>query len=172
MSKEENYYERIIWKANKSQLFEHNCVEFCNLEEQKAKYIKEYLPKGVLPVLVFWGDYDKWTILCIDSLVSYYDQQLYIGDLAIIKADVAPCIEKKYIEPKNFTSNDLLRVISQNGQGVDKVDEIENTDNLKRFAKWLYLKNTQEFIWMPGTKEVYSLWGILLVIARKKGASH
>ena len=162
---EHTCYERIIWKANKRKLFQKNCIEFADLEEEKKMYIKKYIPNNSTPVLVFWGSYKEWTILCIDILISYYDKKSYHINLSIAKRDFAPCIDREYVPQKIFSFEDLQKLIVQNGKPLDKtIEQGKMPYKLKTISKWLYSKNTKEYIWMPGNFEVYALWGVLIMI--------
>lgn len=162
LKNDEWYYERIIWKANKQNLFARNCIEFADLEKNKSEYIISKIPNNIKPILVFWGDYNSWTVLSIDCLVSYYDNQLVVSSLDIVQSDVAACIEKKYIKPKIF------KVKCKDALPLEFDHRTKNEDNVKLHAKWLYLKNTKEYIWMPGPKETFALHSILLMLSRLK----
>ena len=159
------YYNRIIWKANKCDLFNLNCTEFSILEKNKQKCIIEKIPKDIIPVIVFWDSCNRWTVLSIDFLISYYNNELIISSLDIVKADVAACVAKKYIEPRVFSTEDMAKLIANNGKS-EKYIPPKDEDNVKLSAKWLYLKNTDEYIWLPGVKEVFCLWGIMLDLSR------
>lgn len=161
------YHNRIIWKANKCDLFNLNCIKFIDLEKEEQECIFTKIPNNTTPIIVFWDDCSKWTALSIDFIVSYYNNELIISSLYIVKADVGACVDKRYIEPKVFNKEDMKKLIDNNGKPEKYIPE-KDEENVKLSAKWLYLKNTDEYIWLPGEKEVFCLWGILLDLARLK----
>jgi len=142
------YFDRILSMANKKKLFDKRCDKFENIPIDFKEYIKKILPEIVMPILVFHYDYNHsmWTILTTTKIISYYDNNLSISNLNEIKFDIYTYIEK------DITSTETL--------------------NKKELVKWIFLRETNHFIWTPSSSELYDLWGILLnlskMIKRKK----
>jgi len=165
MDSKNKCYNRIVDKAKKLKLFKYNCLEFSSLDSNKQSYIKQYISKKDMPVLVFWGNYNEWTLLCMDVVITYYNNKIYRVNLSIAKRDFTPCLDRQYIKQEVITIDKLQKIISNDGKPLSNLNiEQEKAYKLKTKAKWLYAKNTQDFIWMPSNIEVYGVWSILIMI--------
>jgi hypothetical protein len=139
MTKEDEWYKnRILWKATKNNLFDYDCIEFSELLKEQQEFIKKLIPDNAIPVIVFWKDFDTWTLLCTQMLISYYDDKLQIV-------------------PKDKLNQRKTLYIEKDGK------EIENYQ--KKEAKWLYMTDTKQYIWLPTSKSLWSFWPILLTLS-------
>ena len=139
MKKEDEWYKnRILWKANKENLFDVNGIEFSKLSDKQKEYIKKIIPKDTIPVIVFWQDFNIWTVLCTQMLISYYDSNLEI-------------VEKDRLKQKKTLH------IERYGK------EIENHE--KKEAKWFYMTETKQYIWLPTSNDLWRFWPVLLTLS-------
>ena len=141
MKKEDEWYKnRILWKAGKNYLFDFNCLKFDDLENDVKNCLQKRIPKTEIPVIAFFENYNKWTVLCTRCLCSYHDGVFY-------------CIKK----------DDLTQKITPH----IKKDSAPIDDNLeKRDAKWLKMNDTGEYIWLPSSDDLWNFWGVLKMLGK------
>lgn len=173
MEKDDWYYDRIVWKARKNYLFKNDCIEFKQLDQKLKNYLHDIIGDDVIPVLVFWASEKAWTVLSTTSILSFYENSLHLVEFSSMGNQFAPCLEKRYIKPNLITSDKLLMIINKQ-QDLEYMKKLEeeatikqiNSNKIKSNSKWLYVKNTKIFIYLPSAKQVFGLWNILLMISK------
>ena len=134
------YYERILWRAKKHNLFDKkNCVKFSDLPENHAILIKKNIYEDINPVIVFWEDETLWTVLGTRAICSFYEQRLTHCDLDEIHKEVSIY----------YPSNLILKDVKFN-------------------SNFILLKKNQKIIWAPAGSELFALMNILLMFPLKK----
>lgn len=76
MSDEDFYKNRILWKANQSDLFSRGCTEFGKIEKNRHDHILSRTTLRGEPILVFWSSEILWTLLTSAEIVSEIDSSL------------------------------------------------------------------------------------------------
>jgi len=143
MTIEDNWYKnRILWKANKNELFSHNCIEFKDLDTEYKEFIINLIPKNKIPVIIFFNDINQWTLLCTDNLYTYNGEEL----VSISKDDMC----QKFIP-----------TINQDESGIVSSKE-------KRDVQWLYATKSKKSIWFPSSTELWNFWSILQMLCKLK----
>jgi hypothetical protein len=139
MIKEDWYRDRIVWRANRSKLFEMRCVEFSSLPQVSAALILKEVSEPFDPVLVFFKNDCTWTILETSSIYSHYDGNLIRVPLDIICKKISLAGVEHYTTPRE----------------------------LKTKANFLKIKATGDLIWAPEGEELFALWNILRMFPLK-----
>ena len=150
MTKTDEWFKnRILNQANSFLLnddYDYNCFKLEDLDNNVQKCIKNILGKDEIPVLVFFDNCEKWTVLCTQCLCSYYDKKLY------------------YVH-KNDLSQRIIPYVNKNGN-IDKDGVPISKYLLKENVHWLKMLETGEVIWLPSPKELWSFWGILPMLGK------
>ena len=134
------YKNRILWKAKKNYLFNYNCIKYDDLKSSHKNCIQKLIDKTEVPVIVFFENCNKWTLLCTNKLYSYYD-------------DVLQCVDKDNFNQKITPHIDI------NSEPI--------SHNLaKKDAKWLKMNETGEYIWLPSSDDLWNFWGLLQMLAK------
>ena len=143
MTEKDKWYEnRILWKANKNYLFDYKCKRFKDLDKDHKDCIKKIIPKNEIPVIIFFEKCDKWTVMCTQSICSYYDETLY------------------YVNKSDFAQK-ITPHISMND--IPLANSLEKKD-----AIWLKMNETKEYIWFPSSNDLWNFWGIIKMMAELK----
>jgi hypothetical protein len=132
MNKDEWYRDRIIWKANQHKLFDKRCKKFSELKKAQASLISEVIPDNANPVLVFWDNRDRWTVLGTREVFSFYDG--------------------------NLVSSGLDRINKQLSVFYPSVAEPED---IKAKSDFISLDKVGKLIWVPSGSELFALMNIL-----------
>jgi len=77
----EFYRERILWRAEKHQLFSRRCVRYEDASERQKAVIESLLGAGFGGVILFWDSEDRWTVVGDTSLASWHGARLQLCDL-------------------------------------------------------------------------------------------
>ncbi|WP_020558924.1 hypothetical protein [Thiofilum flexile] len=126
------YRSRILWKASQHKLLDKKCYKFSDLPENEASLIQNMLPSSVNPVIVFWENQDKWTVLGTRIVASFYQGNLVLAELDKINKQISVVL------PKN-----------------------SDPKNIKREASFLRLDALDTLIWAPAGSELFALMNIL-----------
>lgn len=138
MNKREWYRNRILWRAGQHQLLEKRCTEYTNLRADQRQVIESALPKDADPVLVFWSDVVKWTVLGTGSIYSLHDGQVAACDLDAI--------------------NKQLRICRASD---------ETSTETKANASFVEIEGSGTVIWVPPGEELFALMNILMMFPLK-----
>lgn len=103
MDKTEFYKNRILWKADKHNLFEKRCLNYSGLTSLQMMKIQVSAPKGI-PVLVFWNDNNLWTVLTTEEVLSMHDNSLFRVNLDDINQEIKIEVDEGVEKPKSSTN--------------------------------------------------------------------
>ena len=116
LKKDDWYCDRILWRAKQHNLFNKRCRKFSDLSEDFAQVINEVITKNINPVLVFWENRNKWTVLGTREICSFYNDSLVCSKLGEIDKQVSvfrpPGIQQEEVKTKsNFISLDKKGIL-------------------------------------------------------------
>lgn len=131
MNKCDWYIDRILWRANQHKLFEKACSRFNDLDRDRLEAIKAVAPDLKDPVLVFWDNEKKWTVLCALGIFSFFNDILVSSDL-----------------------DSIDKCVSVVSIGRD-------AENIKKNSDFLRLDKINKLIWVPAGSELFALMSIL-----------
>ena len=134
MSDENFYKNRILWKANQSDLFSRSCTEFGKIEKNRHDHILSRTTLQGEPILVFWSSEILWTLLTSAEIVSEIGSSLNSIFLDEIKRIVK-----------------IEEVVSSRDQAT------------KLESEFLNLGEFGTRIWAPRGAEIFSLMNILKI---------
>lgn len=134
MNKDEWYQDRILWRANQSDLLNKSCMLFYEMPEDNRKFIVDSIKDDINPILVFWESSKKWTVLGTRAISSCHHETLNTVDLDEIRK----------------------KVVLQSPADSEK-------ENIKTDANLLLLEETGKRVWAPQGAELFALMNILLM---------
>lgn len=134
MNKREWYRDRIMWKVEQSHLLDQRCAEYSSLGADQRRVVDSALPDDADPVLVFWADPDKWTVLGSNSIFSLHDGALSCCELDDIGKEMSLCHEMH-----------------------------ESQRDKKANATLISLEKPGVTVWAPAGQELFGLMNILLM---------
>jgi hypothetical protein len=132
MNKDEWYRDRILWKASQHKLFDKECRKFSELQSDQASLISKVIPENANPVLAFWDNRDRWTVLGTREIFSFYDGNLVSSSLDDI--------------------NKQLSVFSTSSV---------NREDIKAKSNFIRLDEVGKLVWVPAGSELFALMNIL-----------
>jgi hypothetical protein len=132
MNKDEWYRDRILWKASQHKLFNKKCRKFSELQSDQASLVSEVIPENANPVLAFWDNPDRWTVLGTREIFSFYDGNLVSSSLDDI--------------------NKQLSVFNTSSV---------NREDIKVKSNFISLDEVGKLVWVPAGSELFALMNIL-----------
>jgi len=127
------YSNRILDRAEKQGLFKYGCLKLVDLTEDQKTIFCKTVDHNIEPLLVFWDSVDRWTVMTVDRLFSWYENNLYSCVLEDIKNEIEGVVyeEGKYYEGTKLSIN------------------------------MLYLKRPKIYVWVPKGAALYGFWHVL-----------
>jgi len=138
MDKDAYYRDRILWRAEKHNLFDKQCSKFSDLSENEASTIYA-VASAILPFIVFWESKDRWTALGTRGISSKYDNKLVSSEIDTINKNLG------LYKPKNA-----------------------DTADIKFKSEFIELKDTGILIWAPAGPALFALISILRMFPLRK----
>ncbi len=132
---------RILRKANKNRLFELRCVHFSDLPDADQASIHASFSFAGKPILVFFHDKQKWTVVTTDEVVSFHDH-----DVNFL--------------PLGGMSNEIRYGVDDHGG-----------ETSKHTANYLRVGKSGMRFWAPEGDELHTLWGILKMFSQQDECS-
>ena len=127
------FSRRILDRAEKHMIFEHDGLRSSDLSEDLTSVIFCAIGKEVTPLITFWESQDKWTVVTWDHLYSMHNGSFVSCHLDDIKDGI---------------------------EGIPP-DSGKHRRETLRTTEILYLKNPKIFVWAPAGEAISALWHIL-----------
>jgi len=138
MTQDEWVMDRILFRAKKIRLFEKRCIRADEMSSEQKGIIFRAIPNEITPVILFWENANRWTVLGTRSISSCTNGTVVTCGLDEIKK--------------------CLRPVSV-GQEVENIDKFE--------SEYISLEKVGISVWAPSGGELLALMNILLMFPVK-----
>ncbi len=139
MDKDEWYVNRILWRAEKNNLFSKSCVRFDDFRSKGVEIDVSSLDLEGTPVFAFYDNQERWTVVTSREILGFCNGVLKRGKL--------DDIDKK------------VSVVSE--------EHLKTQRERKEKSNFLRLENLEFDVWVTGGSELFGLMNLLLMFPLK-----